>query len=133
MTTLKPLARLSLCLSVLAALTAPGTAFAGARHSSQTKADPILGNARIYPADPARPWAEALAVADESSPSAATRAPAWASFEEDRKGTLTAGKLAHIAVFDTDLVAVGRSDPVRLLDAKVLYTIVGGRVVYAAE
>lgn len=131
MTTLKPPAQLSLCLTVLATLTTPGTAFAGAGHSSRTKADLILSNARIYTVDPAQPWAEALAVADQSSPSAATRALAWASFEEDRKGTLTAGKLADIAVFDTD--PVGRSDPARLLDAKVLYTITGGRVVYAAE
>jgi predicted amidohydrolase YtcJ len=66
----------------------------------------------------------------EEAIDAYTRAPAWASFEEDVKGTLTPGKLADIAVFDTDLVAVGRDDPARLLEAKVLYTIVGGQVVY---
>jgi predicted amidohydrolase YtcJ len=66
----------------------------------------------------------------EEAIDAYTRAPAWASFEEDLKGTLTPGKLADIAVFDTDLVAVGREDPSRLLDAKVLYTVVGGEVVY---
>jgi predicted amidohydrolase YtcJ len=66
----------------------------------------------------------------EEAIDAYTRAPAWASFEENLKGTLTPGKLADIAVFDTDLVAVGREDPARLLDARVLYTIVGGQVVY---
>jgi hypothetical protein len=40
-----------------------------------------------------------------------TKGPAWASFEEDLKGSLAAGKLADIAVFDTDLTAVGRTDP----------------------
>jgi predicted amidohydrolase YtcJ len=45
-------------------------------------------------------------------------------------GTLTPGKLADIAVFDTDLVQAGHEDPARLLDAKVLYTIVGGDIVY---
>jgi predicted amidohydrolase YtcJ len=59
-----------------------------------------------------------------------TRNPAWASFEEDIKGTLTPGKLADIAVFDTDLIEAGREGPSRILDAKVLYTIVGGEVVY---
>jgi predicted amidohydrolase YtcJ len=38
--------------------------------------------------------------------------------------------LADIAVFDTDLVAVGKSDPSKLLTAKVLYTIAGGRIVF---
>ncbi|MFQ6044754.1 MAG: amidohydrolase [Gemmatimonadales bacterium] len=62
-----------------------------------------------------------------------TKGPAWAAFEEDIKGTLTVGKLADISVFDTDLVEAGETDPARLLDARVLYTIVGGRVVYRRE
>ncbi|HUF48610.1 MAG TPA: amidohydrolase [Vicinamibacterales bacterium] len=61
---------------------------------------------------------------------AATKNPAWASFEEDLKGTITVGKLADLAVFDTNLVEVGQQEPARLLEAQVLYTIVGGRVVY---
>ena len=68
----------------------------------------------------------------EEAIDAYTRAPAWASFEEDVKGTLTPGKLADIAVFDTDLIEAGRNDPAALLDATVLYTIVGGRIVYEA-
>lgn len=67
----------------------------------------------------------------EEAIEAYTKAPAWASFEEDIKGTLTPGKLADIAVFDTDLIAVGTSHPARLLDAKVTHTIAGGRVVYS--
>jgi hypothetical protein len=59
-----------------------------------------------------------------------TTGPAWASFEEELKGTLAPGKLADIAVFDTDLVAAGQRDPTRLLKARVLYTITGGRMVY---
>ncbi|NBV03253.1 MAG: hypothetical protein EBS10_03605, partial [Acidimicrobiia bacterium] len=38
-----------------------------------------------------------------------------------------AGPIRHLP--DTDLVAVGKSDPSKLLDAKVLYTIVGGDIV----
>ena len=68
----------------------------------------------------------------EEAIDAYTRAPAWASFEEGIKGTLTPGMLADIAVFDTDLVEVGREEPAKLLDARVLYTIVGGKVVYQA-
>jgi predicted amidohydrolase YtcJ len=68
----------------------------------------------------------------EEAIDAYTRAPAWASFEEDIKGTLAPGKLADLAVFDTDLVAVGKSTPRALLEAKVLYTIVGGRIVFSS-
>jgi hypothetical protein len=36
-------------------------------------------------------------------------------------------------VFDTNLVEVGAREPRRLLDAKILYTIVGGRIVHEAR
>ena len=55
-----------------------------------------------------------------------------ASFEEDRKGRLRPGLLADVAVFDTDLVDAGQANPRALLDAEVMYTIVGGEIVYAA-
>ena len=67
----------------------------------------------------------------EEAIEAYTWAPAWASFEEDDKGTLTPGKLADISVWDTNFIEVGRSDPAQLLEAEVLYTIVGGEIVYA--
>jgi hypothetical protein len=40
--------------------------------------------------------------------------------------------LEQVAVFDMDLVKAGRTKPADLLQAKVLYTIVGGKVVYEA-
>jgi hypothetical protein len=66
----------------------------------------------------------------EEAIEAYTRGPAWASFEEDVKGTITPGRFADLAVFDTDLVEAGKTDPARLLNAKVLLTIAGGRVVF---
>lgn len=48
------------------------------------------------------------------------------------KGTLAPDRFADIAIFDTNLIEAGRSDPSRLLKAKVLYTIAGGRVVFEA-
>jgi hypothetical protein len=82
---------------------------------------------------PAEGWFPEQRLTIEEAIEAYTRAPAWASFEEDIKGTLTPGKLADVAVFDTDLVEVGANDPAKLLDAQVLYTVVGGRVVYDRE
>jgi hypothetical protein len=83
--------------------------------------------------EPADGWYPDQRLTIEEAIDAYTRAPAWASFEEDSKGTLTPGKLADIAVFDTDLVEAGRTDPATLLEAKVLYTIVGGKIVHQAE
>ncbi len=55
---------------------------------------------------------------------------AWAAFEEDLKGSLAPGKLADAVVLSEDL----RNCPAeRILSARVEYTIIGGKVVYAAE
>lgn len=83
--------------------------------------------------EPKEGWFPEQRLTIEEAIEAYTKAPAWASFEEDIKGTLTAGKLADIAVFDTDLVAVGKTDPSRLLKAKVTMTIAGGTVVFEAR
>jgi predicted amidohydrolase YtcJ len=80
--------------------------------------------------EPAEGWYPDERLTIEEAIEAYTKAPAWAAFEEDIKGTLTPGKLADLAVFDTNLIEVGHDDPARLLDAKVTYTVVGGRVVY---
>ena len=69
----------------------------------------------------------------EEAIEAYTKAPAWASFEEEVKGVLSPGRFADLAVFDTNLVEAGRDDPKRLLKAKVLYTVAGGRVVFDAS
>ncbi len=83
--------------------------------------------------EPAEGWFPDQRLTIEEAMEAYTKNAAWASFEEDIKGTLTPGKLADIAVFDTDLIEAGQTDPARLLEAKVLYTIVGGDVVFERE
>jgi predicted amidohydrolase YtcJ len=83
--------------------------------------------------EPKSGWFPEQRLTIEEAIEAATKNPAWASFEEDIKGTLAVGKLADIAVFDTNLVEVGRTDPARLLKARVRYTIAGGRVVYESR
>jgi predicted amidohydrolase YtcJ len=52
---------------------------------------------------------------------------AYAAFEEDIKGTLTPGKLADVVVLSQDLLTVPDE---KILDTRVVYTIVGGKVVY---
>ncbi len=80
--------------------------------------------------EPKEGWFPDQRLTIEEAIEAYTKAPAWASFEEDVKGVLSPGRFADIAVFDTDLVAVGKSDPAKLLKAKVLYTIAGGKIVH---
>jgi hypothetical protein len=80
--------------------------------------------------EPAEGWFSDQRLTIEEAIEAATKHPAWASFEEDLKGTIAAGKLADLAVFDTNLVEAGQQEPARLLKAQVLYTIAGGRVVF---
>jgi predicted amidohydrolase YtcJ len=83
--------------------------------------------------EPEEGWYPGERLGIEEAIEAYTRGPAWASFEEDIKGTLAPGKLADVAVFDTNLVEAGAGDPKKLLEAKVLYTIVGGRMVYDSQ
>lgn len=52
---------------------------------------------------------------------------AYAAFEEDVKGSLRPGKLADVTVLSRDILTVSEE---RILDTEVLYTIVGGRVLY---
>ena len=54
---------------------------------------------------------------------------AWAEGEEANKGSLAPGKLADFVIIDRDLFAI---PPNQLKDAKVLVTVVGGRIVHAA-
>jgi predicted amidohydrolase YtcJ len=52
---------------------------------------------------------------------------AYAAFEEDVKGSLRPGKLADITVLSRDILTIPAE---HILDTEVLYTIVGGRVLY---
>ena len=59
-----------------------------------------------------------------------TFGPAYASFEEDIKGTLEVGKLADMVVLSKDLFNI---PPQEILKTEVLYTILGGRIVYQKD
>jgi hypothetical protein len=56
-----------------------------------------------------------------------TLSAAWAAFEEGIKGSLAVGKLADVTVLSKDIMTVPEEE---ILEAKVLYTIVGGEVKY---
>jgi predicted amidohydrolase YtcJ len=59
-----------------------------------------------------------------------TMANAFAAFEEESKGSLTPGKLADVVVVSKDIMTVPEDE---ILDAEVVYTIVGGKIRYRNE
>jgi predicted amidohydrolase YtcJ len=56
-----------------------------------------------------------------------TLGSAYASFEEDIKGSLKAGKLADIVVLSKDIFTVPVDE---ILNTEVVYTILGGKIIY---
>jgi predicted amidohydrolase YtcJ len=97
-------------------------------------AKPLLG---IYAAvtrqtldgEPAGGWFPEQRVDVETAIRAYTINNAFAAGEENDKGSVAAGKLADFTILDRDLLAI---DPSEIKDVRVMATIVGGRVVYAA-
>jgi predicted amidohydrolase YtcJ len=81
-----------------------------------------LPNGRVFYPDQRMTRMEALR--------ASTIQNAFAGFEEDIKGSLTVGKLADITVLSKDITTVADEE---IKSAKVVYTIVGGHVVYKAR
>jgi len=59
-----------------------------------------------------------------------TSGSAFASFEENDKGTLTRGKLADLVMIDRDLTAIA---PETIREARIMMTVVGGQIVYRPE
>jgi predicted amidohydrolase YtcJ len=59
-----------------------------------------------------------------------TLSAAYAAFEQDSKGSLSPGKLADIVVFTKDIMTIPEDD---IPTARVVYTIVGGKIMYAAQ
>ncbi len=94
--------------------------------------DPLLG---IYAAvtratlDGKHPegWFPEERLTVEQALRAYTQGCAYAAFEEKEKGTIAPGKLADLAVLSDDLFAI---PPEQIRDARVMMTIVGGKVVY---
>lgn len=54
---------------------------------------------------------------------------AWAEFAENLKGSIEVGKLADFTVLDKDIFSI---TPAEILKTRVMYTIIGGKIVYEA-
>lgn len=101
-----------------------GVIICGGSDCDVTPADPILGihSAVNHPVETHRVSVyEALKMF--------TCNGAYAIFEEDRKGTLEAGKLADIVILDCNILSKPKD---KIKDVKVMTTIKSGRVLYNA-
>lgn len=72
-------------------------------------------------------WIPEEKITVEEALRAYTTGGAYAAFEEGEKGSLSPGKFADVVIIDRDLTRIA---PETIRDAKIEYTIVGGRVVY---
>jgi len=72
-------------------------------------------------------WIPEQKITVDEAVRAFTYGSAYAEFQEDVKGTLEMGKLADMVIISDDIFTI---DPVKIADAKVLVTIVDGKVVY---
>jgi predicted amidohydrolase YtcJ len=75
-------------------------------------------------------WIPEQKIKVEDALRAYTSGSAYASFEENIKGTLEPNKLADFVLIDRDLT---RIPPAQIRDAHIMMTVVGGRVVYTRE
>ena len=75
-------------------------------------------------------WYPEESMSPEEAVRGYTNWSAYAAGWEDRTGVLQPGKWADITVVNIDPLVVGETDPGRLLDGRVLATIVGGSLVY---
>jgi len=74
-------------------------------------------------------WIPSQKIGVEDALRAYTRNGAYAMFAEHSLGTLEPGKLADLVMIDRDITKVA---PERIRDARVVLTMVGGKVVYRA-
>jgi hypothetical protein len=97
--------------------------------------DPLRGifvavNRTDFEGDPDGGWIPDEKIALDEAIRAFTSGGAWASFDEQRKGTIERDMLADLVILSADLFAL---PPSRLLEAEVVTTIMDGKVVYRRD
>jgi len=75
-------------------------------------------------------WHPEYAVSREDALRMFTLWPAYSTFQEERRGSISVGKQADLSIFDTDFL---RAKPAAILTAKTVMTVVNGRIAYIAD
>jgi predicted amidohydrolase YtcJ len=104
----------------------PGTS------ASEYPINPMLGlyaavTRQTISGEPAAGWFPSERISIEEAIRAYTYNTAYANFEEQIKGSVEVGKLADLTVLSKNLL---RAPARELLKTEVIYTIVGGKIVY---
>ena len=107
----------------------PGTS------ASEYPINPMLGlyaavTRQTVKGEPAGGWFPEQRISIQDAIRAYTYNTAYANFEEKIKGSIEPGKLADLAVLSKNLLRVEARD---ILNTEVLYTIVGGKIVYRRQ
>ena len=72
-------------------------------------------------------WIPEQKISVDEAVRAFTWGSAYAEFQENVKGTLEPGKLADFVIVSDDIFTI---DPVKIRDARILLTVVGGKIVF---
>ena len=104
----------------------PGTS------ASEYPINPMLGlyaavTRQTLSGEPAGGWFPEQRISMEEAIRAYTYNTAYANFEEKIKGSIEVHKVADLVVLTKNLL---QASPREILDTKVVYTIVGGKIVY---
>ncbi|MBN2600614.1 MAG: amidohydrolase, partial [Candidatus Marinimicrobia bacterium] len=75
-------------------------------------------------------WVPEQKISIDEALTAYTISPAYASFEETIKGSITPGKLADLVIIDEDITKI---DPIKIKDARIMMTIINGKIEYQSE
>jgi hypothetical protein len=87
----------------------------------------VTRQSREEPGTPPGGWMPEQRLTRQEAIRLYTATPAYGEWQEARKGTLLAGMLADLVVWDRDLLTVPEGE---ILQAAPVLTVVGGRVVY---
>ena len=77
--------------------------------------------------EPEGGWFPEQRISVEEAIKAYTINNAYATFENDIRGSIKAGKLADITIFDRNLIEIPEEE---ILQVEVTYTIVDGKIVF---
>lgn len=111
-----------------------GAVVSGGSDTPIESTDPLLG---IYAAvtrtrpdgRPEGGWVSGQCMTREEAVRSYTTNAAYAAFEEREKGSLETGKLADAVLLSRDIMTIPAAE---LLDTRVLFTMIGGELVYQA-
>jgi predicted amidohydrolase YtcJ len=99
--------------------------------------NPLLGihtavNRTSPDGEPAGGWYPAQKLSLKAAVNAYTAGSAWASFDEQRKGTLTEGMLADIVILSRDIFSA-KARPADLASTRAVLTVFDGKIVYRRD